>query len=94
MIRRLHDLPVRFPVLFAVAMIVAVAAHAGIWYAISRHLGFSGVVASVLVALAVVKHLGWIGGAFALLRRRQVSEESSQGRSWWRPWPLRWRNRS
>ncbi|MGH8261537.1 MAG: hypothetical protein ACREUG_17800, partial [Steroidobacteraceae bacterium] len=66
----MHEVPFRFPVLFAAAMIVAVAAHAGVWYVISRHLGFSGVVASALISLAVVKHLGWIGGAFALLRRR------------------------
>lgn len=72
MIHRLQGLQFRFPVLFAAALIVAVAAHGAFWYVISRHLGFSGVIASALIALAVIKHLGWIGGAFALLKRRST----------------------
>lgn len=59
---RLHDLSVRVLLLFAAALMVAVAPHAGVWYIISRHLGVTGAVASALIALAVVKHLGWIGG--------------------------------
>ena len=71
--RRLHDLWAASPLLAALVITLAVAAHAGVWYFISRHLGLSGAVASVLIALAAVKHLGWIGGAYALLRRRRAS---------------------
>ena len=73
MIRRIHRLPVGAPVLVAVVLVVAVAAHAGAWYFISRHLGLSGALVSVLFAIAVVKHLGWIGGAYALLRKRRAA---------------------
>ena len=52
MIRRIHDLPV---VLVAAALVGAVAAHAGAWYFISQHLGLSGGLASVLIAIASVK---------------------------------------
>lgn len=69
MMSRLHSLPARIPALATVALIIAVAAHAGVWYFISQHLGVSRVIASVLIVLAVIKHLGWIGGGFALLKR-------------------------
>lgn len=59
--------------LVAVVLVAAVAAHAAAWHFISHHLGLSGVVASVLIAIAVVKHLGWISGAYALLRRRRAA---------------------
>ena len=59
--------------LVAAVLFVAVAAHAGAWYFISQHLGLSGGLALALIAIAVVKHLGWIGGACALLRRRRAS---------------------
>ena len=72
MIRRIHGVPVGASVLVA-AVLVAVAAHAGAWYFISRHLGLSGGLASVLIAIAVAKHLGGISGAYALLRRRRAS---------------------
>lgn len=73
MTRRIHNLPGGAPVLVVAVLLVAVAAHAGAWYFISRHLGLSGGLASVLIAIAVVKHLGWIGGAYALLRGRRAS---------------------
>lgn len=72
---RFQDLPVRWPVLVAAAFITAVVAHLGIWYFVSQYLGLSSVIASILVALVVLKHLGWIGGAIALLRRRCVPPE-------------------
>ena len=72
MTRRIHNLPVGSPVLIAVVLVAAVAAHAGAWYFISQHLGLSGALASVLIAIAVVKHLGWISGAYAVLRRRRA----------------------
>jgi membrane protein YdbS with pleckstrin-like domain len=72
MTRRSRDLPVASTVLGAVVLVIAVAAHAGVWYFISEHLGVSGVVASVVIALAVLKHLGWIGGTYALLRRSRA----------------------
>ena len=72
MIRRIYDLPVGSSVLIAVALLAAVA-HAGAWYFVARHWGLSGALASVLIALAVLKHLGWITGACALLRRRRTS---------------------
>ncbi|MHB8812961.1 MAG: hypothetical protein ACYDAE_06805 [Steroidobacteraceae bacterium] len=59
--------------LVAVVIVAAIAAHAGAWYLISRHLGLSGALASRLIAIAVLKHLGGIGGAYALLRRRHAS---------------------
>ena len=72
MIRRIRDLAVASPLLAALVLIIAAAAHGGLWYLISRHLGLSGAVASALIALAVIKHLGWFGGAYALLRRRRA----------------------
>lgn len=72
MIRRIHDLPAVAPLVAALVLISAVAAHAGVWYLIAHHLGLSGAVASALIALAVIKHLGWIGGGFALLKRRRA----------------------
>src|SRR5262249_23807750 len=70
-IRRIHGLPLGSSVL-AVVLIVTVAAHVGAWYFISQHLAFSGAVASALIALAVIKHLRWLGAAYALLRRRRA----------------------
>jgi membrane protein YdbS with pleckstrin-like domain len=75
MIRRIHDLPVASPLLAALVLIIAAAAHAGVWYFISRHLGLSGALASALIALAVIKHLGWIGGAYALVKRRRAAQK-------------------
>lgn len=61
------------PVIFAVVVaIAAAAAHAGVWYYISRRLGLSSAVAAALITLAVIKHLGWIGGGFVLFRRRRT----------------------
>lgn len=61
------------PVILAVIVVMAaVTVHTGVWYYVSRHLGLSSAVASALVALAIAKHLGWIGGAYALLRRRRT----------------------
>lgn len=70
MIRRAHGLRIA-PSLVALVLIAAAGMHAGVWYLISRHLGLSGAVVSALIALAVIKHLGWFGGAYALLRRRR-----------------------
>lgn len=62
--------------LAAVLLLIAVAAaHAGVWYFIARHPGLSGTVASALIALAVIKHMGWLGGARALLRRRRADRK-------------------
>lgn len=72
MIRRIHRFPAGAPVLVALVLVAAVAAHAGAWYFISHHLGLSGALVSGLIALAVVKHLGWIGGGYALFRRRRA----------------------
>lgn len=72
MIHRIHRFPVGAPVLVALVLVAAVAAHAGAWYFISHHPGVSGALASALIAIAVVKHLGWIGGGYALLRRRRA----------------------
>ena len=71
MSRRMHDLPIGTAALVAV-LIAAIAAHAGAWYFISHHLGLSGALASALIAIAVLKHLGWISAAYALLRRRRA----------------------
>lgn len=73
MIRRAHGLPVVPSLVAAVVLVAAAAAHAGVWYLISRHLGLSGVVASALIGLAVIKHVGWFGGVYALLRRRRAA---------------------
>lgn len=72
MTRRFQDLPVRGPVLVAVVSVTAVAAHAGTWYFMSQHLGLSSAIASALVALVALKHLGWISGVVALLRHRRI----------------------
>lgn len=74
MIHRIHDLPVSSAVLVVVVLAAAIAAHAGAWYLISQHLGISGALASVLIGIVVLKHLGWIGGAYTLLRRRRASQ--------------------
>ena len=73
MTRRIHDLPFEVPVLVAVVLVAAVAAHLGAWYFISHHLGLSAALASALIAIAVLKHLGWISGAYALVRRRRAA---------------------
>lgn len=78
MIRRLRDLPVASPLLAALVLVMAAAAHGGVWYLISRHLRLSGAVASALIALAVVKHLGWFGGAYAMLRRRRAAQRGAR----------------
>lgn len=75
MMRRIHGIPVGSTVLAAIVLTVAVVAHAGLWYFMAQHLRLSGAVASVLIALAVLKHLGWIGGAYALLRKRRAPEK-------------------
>ncbi len=76
MIRRLHGL--LSAALVAVVVVAAIATHAGVWYLISRHLGLSSALASALIVIAVVKHLGWISGAYALLRRRYASRTMRQ----------------
>ena len=76
MTSRMHGLPVGSPVLVAVVLVAAVAAHAGAGYFISQHLGLSSALASVLIAIAVLKHFGWISAAYALLRRRPAREDS------------------
>lgn len=53
MMRRIHDLPVGSTVLVVVVLVAAVAAHAGAWYFISRRLGLSDALASVLIGIAV-----------------------------------------
>ena len=74
MSRRMHGLPaVGSPMLVALVLIAAIAAHLGAWHLMSRHWGLSGALAATLIAIAVVKHLGWISGAYALLRRRRAS---------------------
>lgn len=75
MMRRMHGIPVGSTPLAAIVLIVAVLAHAGVWYFISQHLSLSGAIASVLIALAVLKHLGWIGGAYAFFRKRRASDK-------------------
>jgi hypothetical protein len=75
MIRRIHDLPAGPSVLVTALLVTAVAAHAGAWYFISQHWRLSGVLALTLIVIAVVKHLGWIGATFALLRRRRAPLE-------------------
>lgn len=65
---RAHRLPIA-PSLVALVLIAAAGMHAGVWYLISRRLGLSGAVVSALIGLVVLKHLGWFGGAYALLKR-------------------------
>lgn len=72
MIRRIHALPVGSFVFVSAILVAVIAIHAGAWYFMSRHLGLSGALASVLIALALLKHLGWITGGYALLRRRRA----------------------
>lgn len=72
MIRRILDLHVGSTVLVAILAVAAIAAHAGAWYFISQHLGLSGTLASVLIAIAVLKHLGWLTRAYVLLQGRRA----------------------
>jgi membrane protein YdbS with pleckstrin-like domain len=75
MIQRMHNFPVGSAMRAAIVLIAAVAAHAGAWSMISQHLGLSSALASVLIAIVVVRHLGWISGAYVLLRRRRASHQ-------------------
>lgn len=75
MIRRINDLRSAPPLIAAVVLIVAFIAHAGFWYLLSQHLRLSGAIASALIALAVLKHIGWLGGAYALLSGRRPSSK-------------------
>lgn len=71
MMRRMSGVPAVAPLVAALLLAVA-ALHAGLWYLAFRHPRLSGAVASALVALAVMKHAGWLGGAVALLRQRRA----------------------
>jgi hypothetical protein len=72
MMRRRPDLRVGSAALIAIP-VAAIAAHAGAWYFTAHHWGLSSALASVLMVIVVVKHLGWISGACAILRRRRAS---------------------
>lgn len=63
------------PLAAALLLIAVAAVHTGVRYFIGRHLGLSGTAASALIALAVIKHMGWLGGARALLRRRRADRK-------------------
>jgi hypothetical protein len=56
--------------LIAVAVVLVIA-HGVILRFASKHLALSGAVASGLIALVVITHLGWLGKAAAMFRRKQ-----------------------
>jgi hypothetical protein len=59
--------------LIAAAVLLLLLAHGMLLRLASSHLVLSGAVLSGLIALVVIKHLGWLGGAYAMLRRHRRS---------------------
>ena len=53
-----------------VLALVLIAGHGLMLYFASSHLALSAGLASVVILLIVIKHLGLLGPAYALLRRR------------------------
>jgi hypothetical protein len=54
----------------SVLAVILLAAHGLILYYASSHLALSAGLASSVILLIVIKHLGLLGPAYALLRRR------------------------
>jgi hypothetical protein len=52
-----------------VGVIILIAAHGIILYHLSSYLALSAGVASGVIVLMVIKHLGWLGPVYALFRR-------------------------
>ena len=53
-----------------VAVIILIAGHGIILYYFSSHVALSAAVASGVIILVVIKHLGLLGPVYALFRRR------------------------
>ena len=54
----------------AVLAVVFIAVHGSILYYASSHMALSAGVVTGIVVLIIIKHLGFLGPAFALFRRR------------------------
>jgi hypothetical protein len=63
---------------FLVAVIVVLIAAHGLAFYFLRHLALSATLASGLVILIVVKHLGMFSSFYAVLRKRLQKNRSSQ----------------
>jgi hypothetical protein len=50
--------------------VALVAAHGSGLYYLSSHVALSTTAAAAVVVLVLLKHLGWLGALYALLRRR------------------------
>jgi hypothetical protein len=51
-------------------LVVLIAAHGAILGYLSSHMALPATAVAAVVVLMVLKHLGWLGALFALLRRR------------------------
>jgi uncharacterized membrane protein YhaH (DUF805 family) len=69
-----HDQPHRLPRkrswMLLAGVVVLVAGHAVVLHYVKLHLGLSAAVVSGVIALVVIKHLGLLGPAYAVVRRR------------------------
>ena len=54
------------------AVIILIAGHGIILYYFSSHVALSTAVASAVIILVLIKHLGLLGSAYALFRRRRA----------------------
>jgi hypothetical protein len=65
------------PWVFVAAIVILLAAHGLVFYFL-RHLALSATVASGLIILIVVKHLGMFSSLYAIVRKRSRKIRSSQ----------------
>lgn len=65
------------PWAFAAAIVILLAAHGLVFYFL-QHLALSAAVASGLIVLIVVKHLGMFSSLYAILRKRFRKTSPSQ----------------
>ena len=56
--------------MLTVGVIVLIAGHSVVLYYFSSHVALSAAVVSGVIILVVIKHLGLLGSAYALFRRR------------------------
>ncbi len=64
--------------MLAVLAVMLIAGHGIILYYASSHLALSAGLVSGLILLIVIKHLGLLGPAYALFRRRVISGRKKQ----------------
>lgn len=65
-----HGRPRLRPWMLLVGVIGLVASHSVVLYYVQSHTALSAAVASGVIVLIVIKHLGFLGPLYALVRRR------------------------